>query len=62
VSVDVFPVEPYPRLARGVAIPNVRFTPHSAGYTEGLGERVAAGVTRALRALSEGGELPHRVV
>ncbi|MBW1877290.1 MAG: hydroxyacid dehydrogenase [Deltaproteobacteria bacterium] len=62
VAVDVFPVEPYPRLAAGVAIPNVRFTPHSAGYTEGMGERVAAGVMRALRAFEQGEELPHRVV
>jgi phosphoglycerate dehydrogenase-like enzyme len=62
VSVDVFPVEPYPRLAAGVEVPNVRFTPHAAGYTEGLGERVAAGVMRALRAFDQGADLPHQLV
>lgn len=50
LAVDVFPVEPYPELAAGASIPGVLFTPHSAGYTRGLGARVADGVRDALRA------------
>lgn len=61
LCVDVFPVEPYPRLA-DLAGPRVLLTPHSAGYTVGLGARVASEVTRALAAWTDGRSLPHRVV
>jgi phosphoglycerate dehydrogenase-like enzyme len=61
LCVDVFPVEPYPRLA-DFAGPRVLLTPHAAGYTVGLGARVASEVSRALAAWIDTGALPHRVV
>jgi D-3-phosphoglycerate dehydrogenase / 2-oxoglutarate reductase len=60
--VDVFPGEPYRRLAEGAAVPGVVFTPHAAGYTKGMGQRVAHGVTEALRAWKDGAPLPHEVL
>jgi len=62
LACDVFPVEPYARLAATADLPAVWFTPHSAGYTADLGERVADGVSRALAAWVRGEDLPHRVV
>lgn len=62
LAVDVFPVEPYPALAAGAAVPGVVFTPHASGYTRGLGARVADGVLAALGAWVEGRPLPYRVV
>jgi phosphoglycerate dehydrogenase-like enzyme len=62
VCVDVFPEEPYSRLAEGAAVPGVWFTPHSSGYTAGLGERVAAGVRSTLEAWLGDLPLPHRVL
>ncbi len=59
--VDVFPGEPYRRLAEGASVPGVVFTPHAAGYTRGMGQRVANGVTRALRAWQAGEPVPHQV-
>lgn len=59
---DVFPEEPYPRLAVGAAVPGVWLTPHSAGYTADLGERVARGVVEALAAWVAGTPLPYRLV
>src|SRR5690606_5497508 len=50
LACDVFPVEPYPALATGAAVDGVWLTPHSAGYTHDLGERVAAGVVESLQA------------
>jgi phosphoglycerate dehydrogenase-like enzyme len=40
----------------------VLLTPHAAGYTVGLGARVASEVSRALAAWIDTGALPHRVV
>ena len=54
LGVDVFPQEPYPRLREFSGIEGVRFTPHAAGYTSDLGERVAHGVERTVRAWSRG--------
>lgn len=62
LSADVFPVEPYPRLAAGAALPGVMFTPHAAGFTHDLGRRVADGVAAVLGAWRAGAPLPHRVV
>jgi len=59
---DVFPVEPYPRLAEGAAVPGVWLTPHSAGYTADLGQRVATGVVEAVGAWVRGEALPYRLV
>jgi len=60
--VDVFPGEPYRRLAEGATVPGVVFTPHAAGYTRGMGQRVAEGVTQALKALRDDQPVPHEVV
>lgn len=54
LAVDVFPEEPYPNLGELAQIEGVYLTPHAAGYTRDLGERVAYGVASALRAWSEG--------
>lgn len=62
LACDVFPVEPYPRIAEGAAVGNVLFTPHAAGFVRDLGARVALGVRQALTALAAGAPLPHRVV
>ena len=59
--VDVFPVEPYPELAREAAVPGIWFTPHSAGFTHDLGARVAQGVQRSLQAWVRGQKLPYPV-
>jgi glycerate dehydrogenase len=61
LAVDVFPTEPWPELAEGTSHPAVWFTPHSAGYTEGLGERVATEVVASLGAWRDGAEVPHPV-
>ena len=61
ILVDVFPTEPYPKLAVEAAIEGVWFTPHAAGYTPSLGARVAAGVRRILKAYIEHSELPYTV-
>ncbi len=62
LAVDVFPEEPWPRLAEGARHQGVRFGPHGAGYTQGLGARVADEVIATLRAWREGGPLPHAVL
>jgi len=59
--VDVFPGEPYRRLAEGASVPGVVFTPHAAGYTKGIGQRVANGVAEALKAWRAGTPLPYEV-
>jgi phosphoglycerate dehydrogenase-like enzyme len=61
VAVDVFPVEPYPHLADGAAVPGVIFTPHAAGYTADLGARVAASVQATLAAWVAGRPPPYVV-
>jgi phosphoglycerate dehydrogenase-like enzyme len=58
---DVFPTEPYPRLAEGAAVEGVWFTPHASGYTQGLGRRVAEGVAQGLAAWKEGRPQPYAV-
>jgi phosphoglycerate dehydrogenase-like enzyme len=61
LSVDVFPIEPYPELAHGADHPGVLYTPHAAGYTRGLGARVAMEVEATLEAWAAGRPLPHAV-
>lgn len=61
LAADVFPVEPYPGLAAGAAVPGVVFTPHSAGYTVDLGRRVAQGVIGALTQWTRGEAQAHVV-
>ncbi len=62
LAVDVFPTEPYPALATGSAVPGVFFTPHSAGFSVGLGARVASEVVAALAAYDASAPLPNQVV
>jgi phosphoglycerate dehydrogenase-like enzyme len=54
LAVDVFPEEPYGRLGALAQVEGVLLTPHAAGYTRDLGERVAHGVSRAIAAWKEG--------
>lgn len=58
LHVDVFPEEPWPRLAEGANVRGVSFTPHAAGFVADLGERVAQGVVAALGAWSRGEPVP----
>ncbi len=60
LAVDVFPEEPYPNLGKRPH-PRVLLTPHSAGYTHDLGERVASEVVAGVRAWQETRTLPHIV-
>lgn len=61
VGLDVFPEEPWPRLAELAARPRTLLTPHAAGYHDRLGEAVAQEVAATVQALVEGRPLPHRV-
>lgn len=61
LGVDVFPVEPYPLLAKE-AVDRVLFAPHAAGYAPDLGTRVARSVASALQAWVDGTALPYPVV
>ncbi len=61
LMVDVFPKEPWPALAEVASLPGVLVTPHSAGFSRGLGARVAAEVDAALTAWRAGADLPHQV-
>lgn len=60
LACDVFPAEPYPRLADG-AVPGVWFTPHAAGFVHDLGRRVADELRAALGAWARGEPPPHVV-
>ncbi|MDG1482230.1 MAG: NAD(P)-dependent oxidoreductase [Myxococcota bacterium] len=57
LGVDVFPEEPWPRLA-DAARPGVLFTPHSAGYHTRLPLRVREGIVDAVTAWTTGAPLP----
>lgn len=58
---DVFPEEPWPGLGAAAAVDGVVLTPHSSGFTRGLGTRVAGEVAVALAAWVSGAPVPHRV-
>jgi phosphoglycerate dehydrogenase-like enzyme len=60
LATDVFPQEPWPHLAQ-YASTNVILTPHSSGYTRGLGARVAEEVASALHAFTRDVPLPHPI-
>lgn len=60
LGVDVFPDEPWPRL-RDAGLPNVVFTPHSAGWHGGLPDQVTAGLRRLLAAARGETPLPYRL-
>ncbi|MFT7520123.1 MAG: phosphoglycerate dehydrogenase-like enzyme [Kiritimatiellia bacterium] len=61
LACDVFPQEPYPRLAQWAA-DNILLTPHASGYTHDLGHRVADSVGRALSAWVAERPVPWRLV
>lgn len=61
VAADVFPVEPYPKLAEQSAVPGVWLSPHSAGFTHDLGARVAEEVIASVGAWIASGTVPARV-
>lgn len=61
VASDVFPVEPYPRLAVQAAVPGVWLSPHSAGFTHDLGARVAAEVVTSVAAWIREDAIPAQV-
>ena len=56
-ALDVFPSEPRPLEDH----PGLLLTPHSAGYTDDLGERVARGVVAQITGWSGGQPMPYRV-
>lgn len=58
--VDVFPQEPWPHLEASDH-PRIVFTPHSAGYTDDLGTRVARSVVAAVDAWIDAGAVPYPV-
>lgn len=62
LGTDVFPEEPWPRLADQAAHPAVVFTPHSAGWHAGLPRAVTAGLVSVLSAYTAGAALPHRLI
>lgn len=61
LGVDVFPEEPYPRLAALAARPDCVVTPHSAGWHERLLEDVDRALDAAVAAIVAGEPPPHRV-
>lgn len=61
LMLDVFADEPWPGLAEAAAVDGVELTPHSSGFTRGLGQRVAREVADALDAWVAGRPVPHRV-
>ena len=57
LGVDVFPTEPWSRMAELAAIPGCMVSPHSAGYHTGLARRVREGLVEAVSAFV-GGRAP----
>ncbi len=58
--VDVFPIEPYPRLA-ALSSDRVWCTPHAAGFSDDLGERVAREIRSCLTLWSQERRVPYAV-
>ena len=61
LGVDVFPREPYPGLARSAEHTGLRFTPHAAGYHDGLAAAVRSGLVETVSAWAAGTSLPFGV-
>ena len=62
MGLDVFPREPYPRMAALAAHPRVIVTPHAAGYHPGLAGAIADELVGTLTAWRAGCRLPHGLV
>jgi phosphoglycerate dehydrogenase-like enzyme len=60
-GLDVFPDEPYPRLAELARRPHTLLTPHAAGYHDGLGESVARELADAVLRFMAGKAPAHTV-
>ncbi len=58
--VDVFPIEPYPRLA-ALSSDRVWCTPHAAGFSDNLGERVAHEIRSCLTLWTQERRVPYAV-
>lgn len=58
LGADVFPEEPWPRLATQARHPAVVFTPHSAGWHSGLPAAVTIGLEQVIAAFVAGQTLP----
>jgi phosphoglycerate dehydrogenase-like enzyme len=61
LGLDVFPEEPFPRLAELAARPNTWLLPHAAGFYQGLGRAVAEELVASVGAFLLTG-WPHHVV
>jgi phosphoglycerate dehydrogenase-like enzyme len=61
LGLDVFPEEPFPRLAELAARPNTWLLPHAAGFYQGLGRAVAEELAASVGAFLRTG-WPHHVV
>ena len=62
LALDVFPDEPWPRMADFAAHDRVVVTPHAAGYYDGLGSAVASELGAALTAWRAEAPLPARLI
>ena len=62
IALDVFPREPWPRLAELAGRPRVLLTPHAAGYHRALGMAVAGELTQAVAAYLEGRPVEYMVL
>ncbi len=61
IGLDVFPIEPFPRLAELARRPGVVLLPHAAGYHQDLGAGVAQELADTVAAFLGGRPLPHPV-
>ncbi|MCK6520898.1 hypothetical protein L6R49_05580 [Myxococcota bacterium] len=61
LGLDVFPEEPFPRLAELAARPNTWLLPHAAGFYQGLGRAVAEELAASVGAFLREGQ-PHHAV
>jgi D-3-phosphoglycerate dehydrogenase len=62
LALDVFPDEPWPRMADFAAHDRVVVTPHAAGYFDGLGAAVAAELAAVLTAWRADAPLPAQLI
>jgi len=61
LGLDVFPQEPFPRMAELAAHPRVLVTPHAAGFHDDLAQAIADELEAALRAWLAGKGIPNRL-
>ena len=61
LGVDVFPEEPWPRLAAQQTRDNLFFTPHAAGWHSGLSAALREGLRHAVAAWVRGAPVPWQV-